>query len=187
MVAAAVAGGVAYWVAGSKRDDETDTTTAQGTSSPPLSDPARADVVASDGSEAALVSDPSHGSTAAVGGSGDASDEGGDDDAAVAGQAVAAPAPRAAAGLSRGEIDAAFDEARVKLMACRGPIFGGKSGDRVRVQLTVRGRDGKVVGARPTGAHAKTKLGGCVAAELRKLEFPPFERAKHRFSRTVRL
>ncbi len=184
VVAAVAAGGVAWWLAARSPRDEDASRTAEASTLEPRRDPERG--ADEDSTEAASTGDVDATTSRA------AADEREADDPAQAADGAGEASPVAvgsdvAPGLTRAQIDATLATAQVKLMACRGTIFGGKAGDRVRVQLTVRGRDGKVVGAKPAGAHAGSKLGGCVAAELRKLSFPPFPRAKQRFSRTVQL
>ena len=183
VVAAAVAGGLAWWLAGASGRGDDRVQTAATAPKTPRATPDEGNPAAS-GSSATTTTqgDDEDGTEPSAAPADDEAADAGDDTGAAA-----AGSDETARGLTRAQIDKTLAKAQVKLMACRGPIFGGKAGDRVRVQLTVRGRDGKVVGAKPTGPHARSKLGGCVAAELRKLGFPPFARAKQRFHRTVQL
>jgi hypothetical protein len=89
-------------------------------------------------------------------------------------------------GLSRAQIRRAFAGARTSLAACRGAVTGGKAGDRIQLTVTVLG-SGKVAGVKVHGSHARTKVGGCVAAAVRGITFPGSEHSTDRFRHTVEL
>lgn len=57
--------------------------------------------------------------------------------------------------------------------AC-GPKHGGKSGEKVRIKLSVSGSTGKVLSVQALDDHAGTALGKCVADALGKAELPKF-------------
>jgi len=60
-----------------------------------------------------------------------------------------------------------------KAKACRSR-YGGSAGEKVQVKLTISGGTGRITKAAPIGPHAGTPLGGCVAAALKRAEFPRF-------------
>ncbi|MCX4247155.1 hypothetical protein [Paraliomyxa miuraensis] len=79
------------------------------------------------------------------------------------------PAPSSTA------IRSAMNEVKPQAKAC-GPKHGGRSGEKVRIKLSVAGSTGQVTSATALDDHAGTALGRCVAGALSKAKLPRFSK-----------
>lgn len=76
---------------------------------------------------------------------------------------------------SSSQIRSAMSEVKPQAKACRSSN-GGKSGEKVRVKLSVKGSTGKITSANALDDHAGTALGRCVANALGKATLPRFSK-----------
>ncbi len=75
--------------------------------------------------------------------------------------------------LSQAAVRTGIGKVKADAKACRSK-YGGTTGEKVQVKLTISGATGRVTKAAPVSPHAGTPLGGCVAAALRRAQFGRF-------------
>lgn len=79
--------------------------------------------------------------------------------------------------LNATDIKAAIQKVEAQAKAC-GPEHGAKSGEKVKIKLTLEGATGRVTATFAQSPHDETELGRCVADVLATARFPRFRKPR---------